>query len=198
MNHWVASEFELFLRRTGCLCDHHVHARHERADRLLDRESSRYVGIERLLDAQFAFPDLCAATVRQSLDVIAFQRALEVTPEHGVHETAVADAVNLDGDAGCVDADEGYPALARPRQHIGLAGEARGWLAVAHVDVELGGFRERLLHRRRHARAQRDGVMLAMLEPFDAELAVLRGNGGLVLTGNDNERREIDALGQVF
>src|SRR4029078_10244243 len=42
--------------------------------------------------------------------------------------------------------------------------------------------------------AQGDAVTLAVLETFDTELTLLRGERGLVLTGNGDERREIGAL----
>ncbi len=67
-------------------------------------------------------------------------------------------------------------------------------LAIAHVDGELGRFRQRLLHQRRDAGSQRNRVALAVLEALDAKLALLRRERGLVLPGDSDERREIDAF----
>jgi hypothetical protein len=87
------------LRGGGCLGDHDVDAGHQRADRLLDRESGGDVRIERPLDAHLAFPDERAAPRGQALDIVPVQRALEIIAEHGIEQVAVADAVDFDVDA---------------------------------------------------------------------------------------------------
>ena len=165
----------------------------ERADRLPDRKRGGDVGVERLLDRHLAFPDRRAALFGQALDVIAVEIALEIAPDHGVEQIAIADAVDFERHRRGVDADHGNAALAGARQHVGLAGEAHQGLAVAHVDVEIRGFRQRLLHRRGNAGPQRDGVTLAVLEAFDADLPILHRERRLVLTADRDERREIGA-----
>ena len=69
----------------------------------------------------------------------AIERALEVEAEHGRRDVAVADAEYLDRDRSGVDADHRNATLADARQHIGATGEPHERLAVAHIDVELGG-----------------------------------------------------------
>ena len=178
---------------TGGLGHHHVDAGRELRKRLADREGRGDVGIEHLLDLHLSLPDLRAPLLGQTADVVAVEVALEVAPDHGVDEVAIADAINLECDRRGIDADDRNAELSGAGQHIRLAGEACDRLAVAHIDVELGGFRQRLLHHRRDAGAQRDSVALAVLEALDAQLAVLGGQSGLVLAGDGDERREVDA-----
>jgi len=143
--------------------------------------------------------ELDAALFGQLVDVVAVEVALEIASHHGLEQVAVADAVDFERHCVGVDADERNAALAGARQHVGLACEAHHRLAVAHVDVELGGLRQRLLDRRGDAGAQRDGVTLAVLETFDTELPVLDRQCGLVLAAHADERRKIGALtGQIL
>ena len=95
-------------------------------------------------DRELAGPDLLAALVAQLLGVVAGERALEVAAEHGVDQVAVADAEDLDLGDLAVDGDQRNALLAGARQHIGLAGEAHLRLAIAHIDREVGGARQRL------------------------------------------------------
>ena len=158
--------------RAGGTRGHDIDARQRRTERLIDREGSRDVGVERLLDLHLALPDLGTAFLSQALEIIAIEIALEVMTQDGVEQVAITDSKDLDRDRRGVDAHHGNSALAGARQHIGFAGEAHERLAVAHVDVELGGFCECLLHERGKTHAQRDGVALAVLEAFDAELPI--------------------------
>ena len=184
----------IVLGRPGGLRHHDVHTGRQRADGLIDREGRGDVGIERLLDRHLPLPDLGAALLGQAVEVIAIEGALEFASHHGFQQIAVADAVDFERDRRGIDADDGNAALSAARQHVGLAGETHQRFAVAHIDVEVSGFRQRLLHQRRDAGAQGDAVTLAVLETFDTELTVLRGERGLVLTGDGDERREIGAL----
>ena len=185
---------EIVLGRPHGLRHHDVHAGRQRADGLIDRKGGGDVGIERLLDRHLPLPDLGAALFGQSVEVIAVEAALEFASHHGFEQIAITDAVNLERDRRGIDADHRNAALSAARQHIGLAGEAHQRFAVAHIDVEVRRFRQCLLHQRRDAGAQRDAVALAVLETFDTELTVLRGERGLVLAGDGDERGEIRAL----
>ena len=152
MNHWVAIASYSSAAPPAGSRHHHVDAGAAAPTASLDREGGGDVGVERLLDLHLALPHLRAALLGQPVDVVAVEVALEVAPDHGVDQVAVADAIDLDCDRRGVDADHRNAALAGARQHIGLAGEARDRLAVAHIDVELGGLRQRLLHGRRECR----------------------------------------------
>ncbi len=173
---------------------HHIDARRHVADRLIDRKRRGDLGVERLLDGELAVPHLDAAALGQPLDLVGVEVALEVAAEHGLDQIAVADPVDVDADRLGVDADQRDAALTGARQHIGLAGEARHGLAVAHIDREVGRLRQRLLDGRRQPGAQGHAVALAVLQPLDAELLVVGGQRELVLAGNRDERREIGAL----
>src|SRR5439155_11312209 len=98
------------------------------------------------------------------------------------------------GDGGGGGGGDGEAAVAAARQHVGLGGKARGRLAIAHIDGEVGRLRQRLAHGRRQAGAQRHAVALAVLQPLDAKLLVLGGERGLVDAGDRDEGREVGAL----
>ncbi len=190
---------ELIRGHADGLCDNDVDAGGQCADGLIDGKGGGDVGVERLLDRHLAFPDRRAALLAQPIEVIAVEVALEIASYHGLEQVAVADAVDLERHRAGIDADHRNAALAGAREHIGLAGEACQRLAVTHIDVEVGRLRQRLLDQRGNAGAQRDGIALAVLEAFDAELPVFYGQRGLVLSGHADERREIGALaGQVL
>ena len=190
---------ELIHDRARRLRNHDVDAGGERAYGLSHGKCRGHIGVERLLDAHLAFPHLRAAPRRQLIDVVAVERALKIVTEHGVEEIAVADAVDFERDTRGVDADHRDSALAGARQDIGLARESHERLAVTNIHIELGRARQGLLHGRRNAGAQRNGVALAVLEPLHAELACLRRYRRLVLAGDCDERREIRALdGEVL
>src|SRR5581483_1210750 len=144
----------------------------------VDRERGGDLGVERLLDGKLAAPHLDPAAVADALQLVAGQIALEVAPKHGVDQVAVADPVDFDGDRLGVDGDHRDAALAGARQHVGLRGKAHERLAVAHIDREVGGLGQRLVHHRRQAGAQRDLIALAVLETLDAELLFFRRERG--------------------
>ena len=183
-----------FRIRAGGGRGHDIDAGREIADRLIDRERGGDLGVERLLDGELALPDADAAVLGEAFDVVAVEAALEVVAQHGVDQVAVADPVDFDRHRPGVDGDDRNAALAGAGQHIGLGGEAHERLAVAHIDAELGRFRQRLVDGRRQAGAQRDGIALAVLEPFDAKLLVLDRERRLVDAGDRHERREVGAL----
>ena len=183
------------LRRRG----HHIDAGLQIAEHLIDRERGGDVGIQRRgRGVELARPHLGAALVAEVAELVAVQRALEVAVDHGVDQVAVADPEHLHRHGRGVDADQRNAALAGARQHIGAAGEADQRLAVADIDVELGRLRQRLLHGRRQAGAQIDVVALAVLQPLDAELAVLGADRRLVGAGQRHIGRKIGALGQFL
>ena len=158
----------------GGRCRHHVHAGCEIADRLIDRKRRGGLGIELLLlDLELPAPHVRTALVRDALELVGSQVALEVLTDDRVEQVAVADPVDRDLDARRVDAHHRDAALAAARQHIGLANEARERCAVTHIDGDIGGLDQVLLHHRRQAGAQRDRIMFAVLQPFDTELLVV-------------------------
>ena len=177
---------------------HHIDAGLQLADRLVDRECRGDVGIQGQRRRQLAAPYLDAALGAQAVELVTAQRGLEVAADHGVDEVAIADPEYVDAHRLGVDRDQRDALLAAARQHIGAAGEAHEGLAVADIDIELGRFRQALLHRRGQAGAQIDGVALAMPEALDAELLVFAGDRRPVAAGKCQIRREIDALGEVF
>ena len=83
--------------------------------------------------------------------------------------------------------------MAGARQHIRLAGEADLRAAVADIDREVGGARQRLGGGRQPG-AQRDGVALAVLQALDAKLFLVGGDGRTVDARHRDERQEIGAL----
>ena len=172
---------------------HDIDAGLEIADRLVDRKGGRYLGIERSFDGKLAAPHARAARLRDALEIIAVEIALEILAGDRVEDAAVADAIDRDRDRRRIHADDGNAALAAAREHVGLAGKAHEGLAVAHIDVEFGRSGERLPHDRWQSGPQRDGVALAVLEAFDAELLVVRRQRRLVLPGDGDEGREVGA-----
>src|SRR5208337_1578469 len=62
---------------------------------------------------------------------------------------------------------------------------------VAHVKVIGLCSQQALADAGGQALSQRDGVALAVFQPFDADLAVFVGNGGFALPGEGQVRREI-------
>ncbi len=177
---------------------HDIDARLQWPERLVDRKRSGDVLVQGHGGGDLARPHLHAALIAEAVDLVGAQRFLEVAIDDGVDQVAVADAVDVDIDRRRVDADQRNAFLSGARQHIGLAGEAHERLAVADIDVELGRFRQRLLHGRRQAGAQIDVVAFAVLQPFDAELPVLARQCRLVGAGQRHERSEIGALGEVL
>ena len=174
--------------------DHRIDAGRKFAERLIDRERGRHIGIERLLDGKLTAPNLDAVFGAEPLDVVTIERALEIAAEHRVEQIAIADAIHLDSHGGRVHAHHRNALLAVARQHISLVGEAHERFAVAHIDREIGGLGERLLHGRRQARTQRDRITLTVFEPLDANLFAVGGNGRLVLARDIHEGREVGAF----
>ena len=177
---------------------HHIDAGLHLTDSLIDRECGDDVGVQRLRGRDLAGPDLDALLVAEVGQFIARQAALEVAAQHRVDQVAIADTENVHRHRRRVDADQWDAFLAGARQHIGAAGEAHERLAVAHIDVELGRLRQRLLHGRRQAGAQVDRVALAVLEAFDAKLLFFGGQRGAVGAGQRHEGVEVHPLGEVF
>ena len=185
---------DVILGRAGDLRHHDVDARRQRADGVSNGKGGGDIGVEHLLDRHLAFPHLGAARFGEALEVVAVEIALEIAPHHRLDQVAIANAVDFERHRRGIDAHHRNAALPGPRQHVSLAGEARLRLAIAHIDVEVGGVRQRLLHLRGDAGAQRDGVTLPVLEALDAELALLHRECGLVLAADGDERREVGAL----
>ncbi len=191
---------ELIVLTAGVLrgCRHDVDARLQVAEHLIDREGGRDFLVQRDGGGELAGPDLHAALVAEIGELITANRPLEVVVDDSVDQIAVTDPEHVDEHGGRVDADQGNAALAGARQHIGAAGETHERLAVANIDVELGRFRQALLHGRRQTCAQIDVVALAMLQPVDAELLAFAGQRRLVIAGQRHEGREVEALGEVL
>ena len=177
---------------------HHVDARLQVTQRLVDRECGNDVLIERGGGGEFAGPDLYAALVAEIGQLVAGERFLKIAVDHGADQIAIADPEHVDVHRRGIDADQGDAALAGARQHIGPPREAHERLAVADIDVELGRFRQAFLDGRRQAGAQIEIVPLAMFQAVDAELLALGRQRRLVGAGEREERREIDPLGEVF
>ncbi len=189
-----------FLR----LRHHHIDAGFELTDRLIDRKRGGDVGIERRrLDRKLALPHRDRARPAQPIDLVAAETALEiatavVVAANGVGNAAIAEPVNLDGDGARIGADHRDAALPGARQHIGGGGKARERLAVADVDGEVRGLRQRLVHGRRQSGAQGDLVGLAVLQALDAELFLGRGQRRLVGAREHDKRRKVGARRQVL
>ena len=179
-------------------CGHDINARLQIAERLVHRKGGGDVLVQRGRGRKLAGPHLDAALIAEVGKLIAAECVLEIAADHGVDQVAVTDPEYVDGKRRRVDADQGNAALAGARQHIGAPREADERLAVAHIDVELGRFRQALLHGRRQPRAQIDVVALAVLQPLDAKLLAFRGQRRLVSAGLRHEGREVDAFGQFL
>ena len=173
---------------------HHVDAGAQGTDRFVDRERRRDLGVERVLDRELPGPHLEAALVGEAIELVAAEAALEVVAHHRLEQVAVADPIDLHRHRSGVDGDDRDAALAGPRQHVGLGGETCRRAAVANVDRIVGGLRQRLLHGRRQAGAQGDGVTLAVFQALDAELLVVAGDRRLVLAGHGDEGRQVHPL----
>ena len=166
----------------------------EVAERTVDREGGGDVGVERWrFDRKLALPDGNAARLAQLLDLVAVEAVLEIAAivlaaaAESADEVAIVDTQDLHGNRAAVDADNGDPALARARQHVGIAGKACERLAVAHVDGKILRLRQRLMHGRRQAGAQGDRIGLAVLQTFDAKLLLGGGQRRLVGAGERDE-----------
>src|SRR5262249_47080558 len=190
---------EFILGRAGDLRHHDIDAWRQRADGVPDGKSSGDIGIEVLLDRHFPLPDPGAALFGKTVEIVAVEISLEIASHDRLEQVAIADAVDFERYRRGIDAYHRNAALAGAGQHISLAGEAYERLAVADIDVEVRRFRQRLLHLGGNAGTQRDGIVLSVLEAFDAELPVLYGQCGFVLAADADERREIGALArQIF
>ncbi len=177
---------------------HDVDARLQIAERLIDRKCGGDILVERGRGGEFAGPDLDAALVAEAGKLVFVQAALEIAVDHGVDQVAIADPEHVDRDRRGIDADQGNAALAGARQHIGATGKAHERLAVAHIDVEFGRFRQGFLDGRRQPGAQIDVVALAMRQAIDAKLLAFRRHCRLVAAQQRQERRKIGALGEVL
>ena len=185
---------DVILGRAGDLRHHDVDPRRQRANGVSNGKGGGDIGVERLLNRHLAFPHLGAALFGEAVEVVAVEIALEIAPHHRLEQIAVADAVDFERHRRGIDAHHRNATLPGPRQHVSLAGEARLRLAIAHIDVEVRGFRQRLPHLRGNAGAQRDGVTIPVLEALDAELPLLHRECGLVLAADGDEGREVGAL----
>src|SRR4029077_8458302 len=90
-------------------------------DRLIQWECSCHLCIELGLDGEFTTPYPGAALAGQALGLRTAQIALEVVAEKRVDEIAVANTINGKRDCFGIDAEHRNAALARTRQHVGLA-----------------------------------------------------------------------------
>ena len=160
---------------------HDVDSRLQIAERLVDGESRGDVLVQRGCGRKLARPHLDPTLVAEIGKLIAAERVLEVAADHGIDQVTVANPEHVDRDRRRIDADEGDAALAGARQHVGAPREPDERLAVAHIDVELGRFRQALLHGSRKSRAQIDVVALTVLQPLDAKLPAFRGQRRLVI-----------------
>ena len=104
-----------------------------------------------VLQARKTHPDETQKQLAERVEVIARQVLLKVLAYHCVQEIAVADPVDLHRDGRRIHRHQRDALLPGAREHIGLAGKVYERLAVADVDVELGGLRQGFLHRRRQA-----------------------------------------------
>jgi len=73
------------------------------------------------LDGEFTAPNPGAVLVGQAIGLITAQIALEVVAKKRVDEIAVANSINGKRDCFGIDAEHRDAALARTRQHVGLA-----------------------------------------------------------------------------
>ncbi len=173
----VGADVFQFLR----LRHHDVDAGLKIADRLIHRERSSHFLIERrIIDRQFTLPYLNSAGAFQVVDLIRRQTFLEIAVAESrafdrVDQIAVADPINFDRDRLGIDADYRNTALAGARQHVVGRGKTRLRPPVAHINGEVCGLRQRLMHDRRQTRPQCHRVSAAVLQPFDAKLLFSRG-----------------------
>ena len=120
---------------------HHIDARLQVAERLVDRKGRHDVLVQRRGGREFTGPDLYATLVAEIGELIAGQRLLEIAVHHRVDQIAVADPEHVDVHRRRIDADQRDAALAGARQHIGATREAHERLAVTDIDIELGRLR---------------------------------------------------------
>ena len=163
---------------------------------LEQRKLGRHVLVALRGDRHRAAPDLDPVLRLDFARPRHADRLEEIVALHRRQQVAVADPVNFDRHFFRVDRGQRRAELARARQHVAFSGEMRLRRAVLDVDFVVGGLEQRLAHGRRHALAQHDGVALAMLDAFDADLLVVGGDRRAGRAGHRDIGREVGFLRQ--
>ncbi len=180
----------------GRLGGEDVDARRHLRHRLGDREGGGDLGVELFFDLELAGPNLFALLVGDVVEAVLVEIALEIVAEHVVDQAAVADPVDGHVDRVRIHRNERDALLTGTRKHIGFAREPHRWGPVAHIEGELGILEQGLVHCRGQALAQRDGIGLAVFQPFHAKLLIVGGERWLVVADNRHEGREVGAFQQ--
>ena len=155
------------------LSGQHIDAGLALRQRLVDREGRGDLLVEVVDDVELALPDRRAHLLGNVGDVVAVELVQELVARQKLRQRAVADAIELHLGRVHVDGDDRNAAARAGRQHEAVAGEAGGRGAVLHIDRQHGGRGGDFADRGRQAGTEGDVVMLAVLEPFDADLLVL-------------------------
>ena len=151
----------------------HIDAGLALRQRLVDREGGGDLLVEVVGDVELALPDRRAHLIGNVGDVIAVELVQELVAGQKLRQRAVADAVELHLGGVHVDGDDRNAAARAGRQHEAVAGEAGRGRAVLHIDRQHHRGGGHFADGGRQAGAEGDVVMLAVLEPFDADLLVL-------------------------
>ena len=118
-------------------------------------------------------PDRRAHLVGDAGNVVAVQLFQELVAGQKLRQRAVADAVKLHLGSVHVDGDDRDAAARAGGQHEAVAGEASRRRAVLHIDRQHHRCGGDLAYGRRQAGAEGHFIVLAVFEPFDADLLVL-------------------------
>ena len=161
--------------------------------RLVDREAGGDFLVEVAGDVELALPDRRAELVGDVLDVVAVELAQELVAGQKLGQRAVADPEQLHVGDGHVDRDDRDAAPRIGRQHEAVAVEAHGGAAVLDVDRQHDRARQHFADRGRQAGAERDAVVLAVLETLDADLLAGRLDRLRRLAVDGHEGRVVDA-----
>ena len=150
--------------------DHEIDARRQIRHCVAHRDRRRHFLIEAVGEFQLALPDALSRALADRLQLVGLHLLEEAIERRRAGKPAIADTQDLDLGFRRVDRNDRNALLAAVRQNIGAAGETHARGAVADVDGDLGGFRQRLADRRRKTGAELHLIALAVLEAVDAEL----------------------------
>ena len=178
------------------LGQHDVDAGLQLADRLQHRKGSDGLVVQFGLGRiERALPDAAALLIGDGLRGHAAELTEELLRAQGRQQATVADAQHLHVDLRRVDRDQRHAGLSGARQDVVAPGETHLGRTVPHVDFVIGRFQQSLAHGGRDARAQHEGVALAMLQPVHADLLPAAGDGGVGGARDGDEGREIGLRG---
>ena len=195
----ILAVFRTFFILFGRARRDHVKAGLQIRQQRIDWERGRDFFVELRRNGHRAGPKLLALLVRDLLQLIGLELALEIAVQHLGCEPPVADAVDRGLHRLGVDADNRDALLADARQDVVPAGHAHRRRAVADVNGQLDLLRREVVLYRRDATADFHLVAFAVLQTFDAKLRALCSNGRGLLIIDGDVICEIDAaLGEGF